>query len=115
MYKRQFPVRPSESEHLGHDTFRLHQHLIGLRRRHPWLHHARTTALHLTNGQYVYRTSADEGSLVVALNVDDKPLRMPLAELGFGSGRVVAGSGVPPEDVVDHLDVEPHGWAVLTV
>lgn len=93
----------------------MHQHLIGLRRRHPWLHHARTTALHLTNGQYVYRTSADEGSLVVALNVDDEPLRMPLAKLGFGSGRVVAGSGVPPEDVVDHLDVEPHGWAVLTV
>ena len=47
--------------------------------------------------------------------VDDEPLRMPLAKLGFGSGRVVAGSGVPPEDVVDHLDVEPHGWAVLTV
>ncbi|OPX12197.1 alpha-amylase family glycosyl hydrolase [Mycobacterium sp. AT1] len=111
----EFPAHPSESDHLGHDTFRLHQHLIGLRRRHPWLHHARTTALHLTNGQYVYRTSADEGSLVVALNVDDEPLRMPLAKLGFGSGRVVAGSGVPPEDVVDHLDVEPHGWAVLTV
>lgn len=111
----EFPVRPSESDHLGHDTFRLHQHLIGLRRRHPWLHHARTTALHLTNGQYVYRTTADEGSLVVALNVDDAPLQMPLADLGFGSGRVVAGSGVPPEDVVDHLDVEPHGWAVLTV
>lgn len=111
----EFPAHPSESDHLGHDTFRLHQHLIGLRRRHPWLHHARTTALHLTNGQYVYRTSADEGSLVVALNVDDKPLQMPLAKLGFGSGRVVAGSGVPPEDVVDQLDVEPHGWAVLTV
>ena len=111
----EFPVHPSESDHLGHDTFRLHQHLIGLRRRHPWLHHARTTALHLTNGQYVYRTSADEGSLVVALNVDDEPMRMPLAKLGFGSGRVVAGSGVPPEDVVDRLDVEPHGWAVLTV
>lgn len=111
----EFPAHPSESDHLGHDTFRLHQHLIGLRRRHPWLHHARTTALHLTNGQYVYRTSADEGSLVVALNVDDEPLLMPLAELGLGSGRVVAGSGVPPEDVVDHLDVAPHGWAVLTV
>lgn len=111
----EFPAHPSESDHLGHDTFRLHQHLIGLRRRHPWLRHARTTALHLTNGQYVYRTSADEGSLVVALNVDDEPLLMPLAELGLGSGRVVAGSGVPPEDVVDHLDVAPHGWAVLTV
>ena len=27
----------------GHDMFRLHQYLIGLRRRHPWLHTARTS------------------------------------------------------------------------
>ena len=26
----------------GQQVFRLHQHLIGLRRRHPWLHTART-------------------------------------------------------------------------
>ncbi|MEU0499123.1 alpha-amylase family protein [Mycobacterium sp. NPDC006124] len=111
----EFPSHPGESEHLGHDTFRLHQHLIGLRRRHPWLYRARSSALHLTNGQYVYRTSSEEGTLVVALNVDDSPLRMSLTELGFGSGTVVAGSGVPPQDVVDSVDVEPHGWAVLTV
>jgi glycosidase len=111
----EFPSRPTESEHLGHDAFRLHQHLIGLRRRHPWLHDARTSALHLTNSQYIYRTSSDEGSLVVALNVDDAPLRKTLSEFGIDNGRVVAGSGVPAEDVTDRLDVEPHGWAVLTV
>jgi len=111
----EFPAHPGESEHLGHDTFRLHQHLIGLRRRHPWLYRARTSALHLTNGQYVYRTSSEDGALLVALNVDDAPLRVSLAQLGFGNGRVVAGSGVPPEDVVDAVDVEPHGWAVLSV
>jgi glycosidase len=111
----EFPSRPAESEHLGHDAFRLHQHLIGLRRRHPWLHGARTSALHLANRQYVYRTSSDAGSLVVALNVDDSPLRKSLSEFGIDSGRVVAGSGAPPEDVVDQLEVEPHGWAVLTV
>ena len=32
----------------GHDVFRLHQYLIGLRRRHPWLHTARTSPLRLT-------------------------------------------------------------------
>ena len=30
-------------------TYRLHQELIGLRRRHRWLHRARTTTLHLAN------------------------------------------------------------------
>ena len=79
--------------------FRLHQHLIGLRRRNPWLHAARNEPLQLTNGQYVYRTEQDEDALIVALNVDDAPLRVSLAELGIGSGRIVAGSGAPAEAV----------------
>ena len=97
----EFPARPEESEHLGHDVFRLHQHLIGLRRRNPWLHTARTASLQLANRHYVYRSSSDEGALVVALNVDETVLRMSLSELGFGSGRIVAGSGAPAEDVVE--------------
>ena len=28
----------------GHDIYRLHQYLIGLRRRHPWLHTAQNVA-----------------------------------------------------------------------
>lgn len=109
----EFPTRPQDAEHLGEDAFRLHQHLIGLRRRHPWLHTARTTALALTNSRYVYRTSSQTGSLVVALNLDDAPLQMSLSEIGFGSARILAGSGAPPEDLVEALDVEPHGWAIL--
>ena len=111
----EFPSRPEESEHLGHDTFRLHQHLIGLRRRHPWLHTARTSALALTNRQYVYRTSGADGSLIVALNVDDAPLRMSLSELDIDHAQLVAGSGVPEEGPVVGLDVEPHGWAILAL
>jgi glycosidase len=111
----EFPPRPLDSEHLGHDAFRLHQHLIGLRRRHPWLHTARTSALHLANSQYVYRTASDDGALVVALNVDESPLRMSLSTFGIDSARIAAGSGAPAEAAVDHLDVEPHGWAILAV
>jgi hypothetical protein len=53
--------------------------------------------------------------MVVALNVDDSPLRMSLSEFGIDSARIVAGSGAPAEAVVDVLDVEPHGWAVFAV
>ena len=112
----EFPARPGESEHLGHDAFRLHQHLIGLRRRHPWLHAARTSALHLANSQYVYRTVSRRRDRWWSRSTSTTRrcgCRCPSS--GIGSGRVVAGSGVPPEDVVDRLDVEPHGWAVLTV
>jgi len=109
----EFPARPADSEHLGHDDFRLHQHLIGLRRRHAWLHTARTTPLRLANSQYVYRTGSGSDALVVALNVDDSPLHLSLSELGVGRGRIAAGSGVPNEDVIDSLDVEPHGWVIV--
>ena len=111
----EFPSSPDESEHLGHDVFRLHQHLIGLRRRHPWLHDARSSALHLTNRQYVYRTTSDAGTLVVALNLDDEPLRKPLSDFDIDSASIAAGSGVPGEDRIDRIDVEPHGWAILEV
>ena len=42
----QFPSSPADLSPLGGSTYRLHQELIGLRRRHPWLHRARTTTLH---------------------------------------------------------------------
>ncbi|HEX2283620.1 MAG TPA: alpha-amylase family glycosyl hydrolase, partial [Mycobacterium sp.] len=97
----------------GHDVFRLHQYLIGLRRRHPWLHRARTSPLLLSNRQYVYQTSNGSDALVVALNVDDAPLPVSLPDLGLDRGEVVAGSGAPPQSVVAQTDVEPHGWLII--
>jgi len=51
--------------------------------------------------------------LVVALNIDDAPMRVSLGELGFGQGRLVAGSGAPPQEVVTEHVVEPHGWLII--
>jgi glycosidase len=97
----------------GRDVFRLHQYLIGLRRRHPWLHTARTSPLLLHNRQYVYRTCTGDDSLIVALNIDDVPLRFSLRELGVGSGEVIAGSGAPPREVVDATEVAAQGWVII--
>jgi hypothetical protein len=97
----------------GHDVFRLHQYLIGLRRRHPWLHTARTSQLMLTNRQYVYQTRAGSDALLVALNVDDVPLSLSLHEVGFGNGQIVAGSGAPPQEVVERTEIGPHGWQII--
>ena len=97
----------------GHQVFRAHQHLIGLRRRNPWLHTARTTPLHVTNRGYVYVTRRGDDALVVALNVDDKPMPVSLADSGFTAAEVVAGSGAPPAEVVADPVVPAHGWLVL--
>lgn len=95
------------------DELRLHQYLIGLRRRHPWLHTAKTAPLQVTNTHYVYRTARGDDSLVVALNIDEAPLPVALPDLGVTSGRVVAGSGAPPQDDISHPHVPPHGWLII--
>jgi cyclomaltodextrinase / maltogenic alpha-amylase / neopullulanase len=104
----EFSTPPDDS-----DALRLHQYLIGLRRRHPWLHTARTAPLLLTNTHYVYRTGAGPESLIVAFNIDDAPLSLSLPDLGVRSGRVIAGSGAPPQDDVIRTGVPPHGWLII--
>ncbi|MBT1163595.1 alpha-amylase family protein [Bifidobacterium felsineum] len=70
-----FPLSPAELSKLGEPTYRLHQALIALRRRNPWLLDARTEATELENKRFAYRSvSADGGhSLTVALSVEQAP------------------------------------------
>jgi cyclomaltodextrinase len=103
----QFPSSPADLSPLGESTFRLHQELIGLRRRHPWLHRARTTTLHLTNMALLYEVRAGDHRLVTALNLDDTPLEHDVA----GISGVLAGVARLDGSAVT---VAPHGWAVLS-
>jgi cyclomaltodextrinase / maltogenic alpha-amylase / neopullulanase len=110
----EFGSPPAQLNAFGAEMWRLHQYLIGLRRRHSWLHAASTTALRLNNRHYVYETRSGDHALVVALNVDDEPLRVALSELGTARAQVIAGSAAPPQDVVETVVVEPHGWRILS-
>ena len=94
-------VRPEFSSPLmgvdehGHDVFRLHQYLIGLRRRHPWLHTARTSPLQLSQPPVrLPDPQRASDALLVALNVDDEAaahFRCPTsASARAGSSRVRA-------------------------
>jgi cyclomaltodextrinase / maltogenic alpha-amylase / neopullulanase len=68
----------------------------------------------LTNRHYVYETRSGENALLVALNIDDEPLQLALSELGAARAQVVAGSAAPPQDVVETVAVEAHGWRILS-
>jgi cyclomaltodextrinase len=105
--RRQFPSSPADLSPLGESTYKLHQELIGLRRRHPWLHRARTTTLHLTNMALLYEVRAGDHRLVTALNLDDTPLEHDVA----GISGVLAGVARLDGSAVT---VAPHGWAVLS-
>ena len=109
----EFGHPPPQLDEHGVQTWELHQYLIGLRRRHPWLHQATTTALRLENRQYVYQTRRGDDALIVALNIDTTPLRVTLAELNIGAAEVIAGNAAPATQVVDTVDVAPHGWRIL--
>jgi cyclomaltodextrinase / maltogenic alpha-amylase / neopullulanase len=106
----EFGSPPAQPDAHGVEIWSLHQYLIGLRRRHPWLHAASTSAMHLENRQYVYQTRHGDEALIVALNIAETPLRV---RLDLGPAEVVAGSGAPPLEVVDTVAVEPLGWRIL--
>lgn len=110
----EFSPPPLQLDEFGIRAWGMHQYLVGLRRRHPWLHAARTTALRLANRNYVYETRNGDDALLVALNIDDEPLQVSLAELGKGPARVIGGSAAPPQETVDTVVVEPHGWRILS-
>ena len=105
----EFSSPPAQLDTHGVEVWGLHQYLVGLRRRHPWLHAASTSALRLDNRHFVYQSRYGDDMLVVALNIDDTPLQV----VDLGRAEVIAGSGAPPQEVVDGVSIEPHGWRIL--
>jgi cyclomaltodextrinase len=102
-----FPARPSELAPWGQPTYRLHQDLIALRRRHPWLQSARIEIEMRTNPVLVYECRSAERGLRVVLNVGSEPYTLPHA------GRRLLASAKQdalPEGTA--LIVEPHGFAI---
>ncbi|WP_226344100.1 alpha-amylase family glycosyl hydrolase [Agilicoccus flavus] len=101
-----FPASPAELSELGADTLAVHRALVGLRRRHRWLHTARPATLHLENDRFAYEVTGEGARLVVALNLADDAAVIPVT----GAGEVLAGAARAHDGGVA---LEAHGWAVL--
>jgi cyclomaltodextrinase len=105
-----FPASPGELAPYGWPTYRLHQKLIGLRRRNPWLHVAQTQPVHLANEQITYETRSGEHRLLVALNLGDRPSSQPAPD----ASQVVAGDGVLSHSgPAAQVELPAHGWAIM--
>ena len=107
-----FPAAPDDLAPESLAPYRLHQELIGLRRRHGWLHTARTTTVHLSNAELVYEVTAEGERLVVVLSVSDDAVVVPADR----AGELLAGSAELLDAGTDRtrVRVPPHGWAVLS-
>jgi cyclomaltodextrinase len=106
-----FPPTPADLSPLGAPVLAQHQELLGLRRRHPWLHHARTRVLSVADEHIALASTADGQRIVTVLSTADH--RQTVAAAGVRD--VLAGTGR-----IDHpggenaqVTVEAHGWAVL--
>jgi glycosidase len=106
-----FPASPDELATDGWPVYRLHQDLIGLRRRHGWLARAVTEVRHLANQALAYQAVEPDGGpgLTVLLNTSDETVDFPLP--GPPGQRLLASR---PDDQGRPYRVEPHGWAVIT-
>jgi glycosidase len=99
-----FPGSPAELP--SPPVLETYRRLIGLRRRHPWLHRSHTTVLTLSNQLLAYESASAGRALVVALSTDDEPAQVALPS----GGRLAAGDGVVDGPT---LRLPPHGWAVI--
>lgn len=107
----QFPDDPTTLSTLGRPVRDLHVELIGLRRRHSWLHRARLDVGHVANGQLAYRCTEGDAAITVALNLAPEPARVPTP----GARQVLAGGAhvEAPGQGAATVTLPPHGWAVL--
>ncbi|WP_433781530.1 alpha-amylase family glycosyl hydrolase [Actinomycetospora sp. CA-101289] len=106
-----FPDTPVDLSPVGLPVFHLHQELLGLRRRLPWLHAARTAVRHVTARHLTYSSTGDGQEILVALSTDDQPAVVPTP----GAREVLAGQArlTEPGTRSCHAELAPHGWAVL--
>jgi cyclomaltodextrinase len=104
-----FPAGPEELAEHGRPTYRLHQQLIGVRRRNAWLVRARTTVEHLTNQAIALHSTDGDDHVMVLLNVGDEEQRFPVDLDGFTVAAVPEGASDPADLAV----VPAHSWYVL--
>jgi cyclomaltodextrinase / maltogenic alpha-amylase / neopullulanase len=104
-----FPASPAELAPDGWPAYRLHQRLIGFRRRHPWLVRARTASEYLVSEAVALRVrGTGEGEqLLLLLNAGDSPREFPV---DAGALAVAESSG---HASANPLVVPAHGWTIL--
>jgi cyclomaltodextrinase / maltogenic alpha-amylase / neopullulanase len=108
-----FPASPAGLLPDGWRYYRLHQRLIGFRRRHPWLVRARTAAEQLEPSALALRLRGeDDGEqALLLLNAGDAQFRFAVDAGGLSVVETAEAERRPV--VSDPLLVPPHSWTIL--
>jgi len=108
-----FPASPADLLPDGWRYYRLHQRLIGFRRRHPWLVRARTTAEHLEPSVLALRLrgEGDREQALLLLNAGDSEFRFAVDAGGLSVAETADAKRGPA--VSEPLLVPAHSWTIL--
>jgi cyclomaltodextrinase len=106
-----FPPPDADLDPRESATVDLHRQLVGVRRRHPWLHQASTTVPELANEQAVFVSRRDDDWLAVALNLSGAAVSLPVP----AAAQVLAGDAELHDPGSDgaQVAVGPNGWVVV--
>ena len=105
-----FPAMPAGLAPFGWPVYRLHQELIGLRRRHPWLHRARSRVTELRNTDFTFEAYHGEQRLWVALNLADAAV---VRTIPAAVDRLAGDVALRRKGASTGITLPPHGWAIL--
>jgi glycosidase len=106
-----FPALPADLPPDGWGYYRLHQRLIGFRRRHPWLVRARTASEQLRSSALALRLRGERAGeeALLLLNTSDGEFRFDVDPAGLAVVQTPEpGTGRP-----DPLLVPAHSWTIL--
>jgi glycosidase len=105
-----FPAKPADLAPFGWPTYRLHQQLVGLRRRHSWLHRARSRAIEITRSDLLLEMSHAANRLWVVLNLADAEIRRTIEA---AADRLAGDIIVSRRGRMTDITVPSHGWGIL--
>jgi glycosidase len=105
-----FPATPADLAPFGWPTYRLHQELIGLRRRNPWLHRARSRMVELRNTDLILEASDGHNRIWSALNLSDEPI---VREIPAAADQVAGHFAIRGNGATSEIRLPPHGWGIL--
>jgi cyclomaltodextrinase len=109
-----FPASPAELSPDGWRHYRLHQRLIGFRRRHPWLVRARTEAAQLEQSALALRLRGERAGeqALLLLNVGDTEFRFAVDTDGLAVAET-GDAAMAGAAAADPLLVPAHSWTIL--
>jgi len=105
-----FPVSPAELAPFGWPIYRLHQELIGLRRRNPWLNRARSRMTELRNTDLTLEAFHENNRLWVALNLSEEPI---VREIPAAADKLAGHFAIRRKGATTEMRLPSHGWGIL--